>query len=164
MKKKYKVPEGTRIGHVHLRVSDLDRAINFYGELLGFELQARFGDEAAFLSAGGYHHHIGLNTWHSKGAPRAAKSGVGLYHTAIAYPGRKELALALKRLLEADYPVLGASNHGISEAVYLEDPDGNGVEIYCDRKEEEWPRKNDGSLDLSISRRLDLDKLLSEAE
>jgi catechol 2,3-dioxygenase len=127
----YKIPTQTRIGHVHLKVSDLNRALAFYQGLLGFELTTMYGDQAAFVSAGGYHHHIGLNTWHSKDMPPAAKEGVGLYHTAIVYPTRKDLATVFKRLRDAQYPMTGASDHGISEALYLNDPDGNGVELYC---------------------------------
>ncbi|MCY2686732.1 VOC family protein [Salinimicrobium sp. TH3] len=160
---KYRVPEKTRIGHVHLKVSDLERALSFYNGILGFEVTQRIGDSAAFLSAGGYHHHIGLNTWHSKGAPEAVKSGVGLYHTAIVYETRKELAEVLQRLLNAEYPLTGAADHGVSEALYLNDPDGNGVELYYDRPKEEWPRKRDGSLEM-FSKALHLDKLLAELQ
>jgi catechol 2,3-dioxygenase len=157
----YKVPASTRIGHVHLKVSDLERALLFYNGLLGFEVTQRMGDAAAFLSAGGYHHHIGLNTWHSKGAPEASKRGVGLYHTAIVYEQRKELAQVLQRLLDAEYPLTGAADHGVSEALYLNDPDGNGVELYYDRPKEQWPRTKDGSLEM-YTRALHLDHLLAE--
>ena len=126
----YTVPAQTRIGHVHLKVSDLDRSLAFYHELLGFAIMQRYGSQAVFVSAGGYHHHIGLNTWHSKGAGPAPVNVPGLYHTAILYPTRKDLAVILKRLLEAKYPLTGASDHGVSEALYLDDPDGNGVELY----------------------------------
>lgn len=158
---KYKIPPQTRIGHVHLKVADLQRALDFYCGLLGFELITTYGSQAAFISAGGYHHHIGLNTWHSLGAPRASRDGVGLYHTAILYPSRKDLAVALKRLLDAHYPLTGAADHGVSEAIYLDDPDGNGVELYCDRPAEKWPRHPDGSLHM-YTRHLDLEDLLSE--
>lgn len=157
----YKIPAQTRIGHVHLKVSDLERALMFYNGLLGFEVTQKMGDSAAFLSAGGYHHHIGLNTWHSKGAPEASKEGVGLYHTAIVYEERKELAQILKRLLDVEYPLTGAADHGVSEAIYLNDPDGNGVELYYDRKKEEWPQNKDGSLAM-YTRALHLDDLLAE--
>ena len=159
-KEKYKVPAKTRIGHVHLKVSDLERSILFYNGLLGFEVTQRMGDSAAFLSAGGYHHHIGLNTWHSKDAPQAARSGVGLYHTAIVYEERKELARILQRLLKAEYPLTGVADHGVSEALYLNDPDGNGVELYYDRPEEDWPRNTDGSLQM-YTKALHLDDLLA---
>lgn len=157
----YKIPGNTRIGHVHLKVSDLGRALSFYNGILGFEITQRIDDSAVFLSAGGYHHHIGLNTWHSKGAPEAAKTGVGLYHTAIVYEERKELARVLQRLLHAEYPLTGAADHGVSEAIYLNDPDGNGVELYYDRPQEEWPRNKNGSLRM-YTRALHLDKLLTE--
>lgn len=161
MESTYKAPAKTCIGHIHLKVSNLDRALTFYRDLLGFEVTERMGDSAVFLSAGGYHHHIGLNTWHSEDAPRASKGGVGLYHTAILYPSRKDLAEVLKRLLDTSYPLTGAADHGVSEAIYLEDPDGNGVELYHDRSREEWPKKEDGSLQM-YTRRLDLEDLLKE--
>ena len=157
----YKAPSKTCIGHIHLKVSNLERALAFYRDLLGFEVTERMGDSAVFLSAGGYHHHIGLNTWHSEDAPKASKGGVGLYHTAILYPSRKDLAEVLKRLLDSSYPLTGAADHGVSEAIYLEDPDGNGVELYHDRPREEWPKKEDGSLQM-FTRRLDLHDLLKE--
>ena len=144
----YTIPEQTRIGHVHLKVADLERALQFYRDLLGFELVTMYGDQAAFISAGGYHHHIGLNTWHSKNAPRASKGGVGLYHTAILYPTRKDLAIIVGRLRAANYPLTGASDHGVSEAIYLDDPDGNGVELYWDKPKEKWPF--DGERNLQI--------------
>ncbi len=159
----YKAPAATKIGHVHLKVSDLDRALAFYRDLLGFELTMMYGDQAAFLSAGGYHHHIGLNTWHSKEAPRARKEGVGLYHTAILYPTRRDLAKVLDRLREARYPLSGASDHGVSEALYLDDPDGNGVELYWDKPRDRWPTNEDGSLTM-FTRPLDLVGLLKELE
>lgn len=159
----YTIPAGTRIGHVHLKVSDLQRAIDFYCGLLGFELQQMYGSQAAFISAGGYHHHIGLNTWYSKGAGPAPVRSAGLFHTAILYPERKDLAITLQRLLDAKYPLTGASDHGVSEAIYLDDPDGNGVELYWDKPQEQWPRNEDGSL-MMYTGSLDLDALLAEAE
>lgn len=156
---KYIVPPQTRIGHVHLKVSNLDRSLQFYRELLGFEITTLYGKQAAFLSAGGYHHHIGLNTWHSEDAPPASPYGVGLYHVAIVYPERKDLAKIYLRLKEAGYPLSGASDHGVSEALYLDDPDGNGVELYWDRPKELWPKKADGSLEM-YTRPLDLQDLL----
>jgi catechol 2,3-dioxygenase len=159
----YKIPAQARIGHVHLKVADLDRSLQFYRDLLGFEVTTMYGEQAAFISAGGYHHHIGLNTWHSKGAPPASREGVGLYHTAILYPSRKELALIFKRLRKANYPLTGASDHGVSEALYLNDPDGNGVELYCDRPKEQWPVKRDGTLDM-YTRPLDLAGLLQSMD
>lgn len=158
---KYEIPAQTRIGHIHLKVSDLDRSLAFYRDLLGFELTQMYGDQAAFLSAGGYHHHIGLNTWHSKGAGPAPINSAGLYHTAIVYPERKDLATILNRLLEAQYPLTGASDHGVSEALYLNDPDENGVELYWDKPTEQWPRKPDGSINM-LTERLDLEDLLNE--
>jgi len=151
------------IGHVHLKVSDIDRALAFYCGVLGFELQHRFGDEAAFISAGGYHHHIGLNTWESKGAGPPPRNTTGLYHTAIRYPDRRTLADALRRVRAAGVPVTGASDHGVSEAIYLRDPDDNGVELYRDRPEDEWPRAEDGSYTM-YSAPFDLDALLAETE
>lgn len=158
----YKIPPATRIGHVHLKVSDLERSLKFYRDLLGFEVQQLYGNGAAFLSAGGYHHHIGLNTWHSKGAAPAAPQSPGLYHTAILYPTRKDLANVLKRLIEAKHPLSGASDHGVSEALYLDDPDGNGVELYWDRPKEQWPKDKDGNLQM-MTERLDLNDLLELA-
>jgi catechol 2,3-dioxygenase len=157
----YKVPAQTRIGHVHLKVSNLDKALGFYCDLLGFELVMMYGDQAAFISAGGYHHHIGLNTWHSKNSPPAPQQGVGLYHTAILYPTRKDLAVLFERLRNAKYPLTGASDHGVSEALYLNDPDGNGVELYWDRPKEEWPLNEDGSLTM-YTEPLNLTSLLAE--
>jgi catechol 2,3-dioxygenase len=151
-----------RIGHVHLKVADLERAIGFYRDVLGFELMQRFGDSAAFLSAGGYHHHIGLNTWESLGGSPPPRGSTGLYHTAILYPDRATLGNALKRLLAAGIRLDGAADHGVSEALYLRDPDQNGVELYRDRTMEEWPRNPDGSLAM-ITKPLDLEKLLLEA-
>lgn len=157
----YKVPQDTRIGHVHLKVSDLDKALAFYQGLLGFEITQRYGDQAVFISAGGYHHHIGLNTWYSKGAPPAMKRGVGLFHTAIVYPTRKDLAVVLKRLIQANYPLTGAADHGVSEAIYLDDPDGNGVELYWDKPKEFWPYDKEGNLQM-VTEHLNLDNLLAE--
>lgn len=159
MESDYTVPDQTRIGHVHLKVSDLERALDFYCGLLGFEITTTYGDQAAFISAGGYHHHIGLNTWHSKGGPPAPKNSAGLFHTAIVYPTRKELAKMLQRLMNEDYPLTGASDHGVSEALYLDDPDGNGVELYWDRPQDQWPYHADGSLNM-YTRPLDLEDLL----
>jgi catechol 2,3-dioxygenase len=158
---KYTIPPQTRIGHVHLKVSDLDRALKFYRDLLGFELITMYGEQAAFISAGGYHHHIGLNTWQSKGAPPASPQGVGLFHTAILYPKRKDLATILDRLRQHRYPLTGASDHGVSEALYLDDPDGNGVELYWDKPRDQWPQKSDGSIEM-YTRALNLNDLLEE--
>ncbi|MEN9686491.1 MAG: hypothetical protein RLZZ28_2277 [Bacteroidota bacterium] len=159
----YTIPAATRIGHVHLKVTDLDKALNFYRNLLGFELVQKYGTQAAFISAGGYHHHIGLNTWHSRNGSRAPESAPGLYHTAILYPTRKDLAVILKRLIDEKYPLSGASDHGVSEAIYLDDPDGNGVELYWDKPREKWPFDKDGQLSM-VTERLDLDDLLSELQ
>ena len=152
-----------RIGHVHLTVSDLDRALAFYRDILGFEVTSRYGRDAVFLSAGGYHHHIGLNTWAGRGAPASPPGTTGLYHFAILYPDRKTLADAVRRVLQAGVPLEGAADHGVSEAIYLRDPDGNGVELYRDRPEGEWPRAPDGSIAMH-TRALDLEQLLAEAE
>lgn len=162
MSETYTIPAGTSIGHVHLKVSDLARAESFYCGLLGFEVVTRYGTDAVFISAGGYHHHIGLNTWYSKGAPPAPQRSAGLFHTAILYPTRQDLAIALKRLIEAKYPLTGASDHGVSEAIYLDDPDGNGVELYWDRPQDQWPRKPDGSIEM-YTHHLDLPGLLALA-
>ena len=159
----YNIPAGARIGHVHLKVADLQRALAFYTGLLGFEITTMYGEQAAFISAGGYHHHIGLNTWHSKDMPPAPREGVGLYHTAIVYPERRDLARIFQRLRTAGYPLTGASDHGVSEALYLDDPDQNGVELYWDRAPEMWPQKPDGSLEM-YTRPLDLQDLLRELE
>ena len=150
------------IGHVHLKVADIERTLAFYTGVLGFELQQRLGDEAAFISAGGYHHHIGLNTWESKGASPSPPGHTGLFHVAIRYPDRATLADALRRLIEAGVPLSGASDHGVSEALYLNDPDGNGIELYRDRPREEWPHDPDGSVAM-ITIPLDLNALLAEA-
>ncbi len=152
----------TRVGHIHLKVSDLERAIGFYSGVLGFELTQRYGPSAAFLSAGGYHHHIGLNTWESKGGTPPAPGTTGLYHTAFLYPDRASLADALRRVVEAGIEIDGAADHGVSEAIYLRDPDQNGVELYRDRAEDEWPRAADGSLKM-VNAPLDLRALLAEA-
>lgn len=157
------LPPETRIGHVHLKVADIDRALAFYQGILGFEITQRYGAQAVFLSAGGYHHHIGLNTWESKGGKPPAPGTTGLYHTAILFPDRKSLGAVLKRIVEAGWPLEGASDHGVSEAIYLRDPDGNGVELYRDRAEADWPRNAAGELSMT-SDHLDLHKLLSEAE
>ncbi len=149
-----------RIGHIHLKVADLERSLAFYRDVLGFEVTQWFGREAVFLSAGGYHHHIGLNTWESLGGSPPPPGTTGLYHTAILYPTRAALADALRRVLAAKIPLDGASDHGVSEALYLRDPDENGVELYRDRPESEWPRKTDGSLDM-FTRPLDLQALLA---
>ena len=157
------IAAGTRIGHVHLKVADLDRALGFYQDVLGFELMQRYGDQAAFISAGGYHHHIGLNTWHSKGGSPPPEGTTGLYHTAILYPTRAALADALHRVLSAGIALDGAADHGVSEALYLRDPDENGVELYRDRPEAEWPRDSGGTLAM-FNRRLDVEALLRERE
>jgi catechol 2,3-dioxygenase len=153
------------IGHVHLKVSDIDRALAFYCGVLGFELQQRLGDQAAFISAGGYHHHLGLNTWESRGGGPPPPRTTGLYHAAIRYPDRRTLADALRRVLDAGIPIQGASDHGVSEAIYLADPDGNGLELYRDRPVEEWPRQpGEGGHVAMFTRPLDLDALLRELE
>jgi catechol 2,3-dioxygenase len=156
------IDPGTRIGHVHLKVADLDRALAFYCGVLGFELKQRYGDQAAFIAAGGYHHHIGLNTWQSRGGRPPAPGTTGLFHVAILYPTRAALADALRRLATANIPLDGASDHGVSEALYLNDPDGNGVELYYDRPEGEWPRNADGTLAMG-TKPLDLPALLRDA-
>ena len=155
------IAAGARIGHVHLKVADLERALGFYVGVLGFTLMQRYGTEAAFVSAGGYHHHIGLNTWQSRGGPQPAPGTTGLFHVAILYPTRADLADALRRLQHAGVALEGASDHGVSEALYLSDPDGNGVELYWDRPAVEWPRMGDGRLAM-VTRRLDLAGLLAE--
>ncbi|MBI5857485.1 MAG: VOC family protein [Sphingobacteriales bacterium] len=155
----YTIPAGTRIGHVHLKVSDLERSLKFYRDLLGFEVQQYYGDSAVFISAGGYHHHIGLNTWHSKNAGPAPVRAAGLYHTAFLYPTRKDLADILKRLVDAGYPLTGAADHGVSEAIYLDDPDKNSVELYWDKPVDQWPKDEKGNL-LMVTEALDLKSLL----
>ncbi len=151
----------TRIGHIHLRVADLERAISFYRDVMGFDLQQKFGRTAAFLSAGDYHHHIGLNTWDSKGGTPPPKGHTGLYHTAFLYPDRAALAAALRRVMDAGVNVEGAADHGVSEAIYFSDPDGNGIEIYRDRAPKDWPRNVAGELDM-VNSHLDLPALLEE--
>jgi len=158
----YVVEAAVRIGHVHLKVADLERALGFYGGILGFEVMQRIGDSAVFLSAGGYHHHIALNTWESLGGSPPPQGATGLYHTAIVYPTRTALAGALRRVLSAQIPLEGAADHGVSESIYLRDPDDNGVELYCDKPKELWPRGLDGNLAM-FTRHLDLNKLLGEA-
>ncbi len=153
----------TRIGHVHLKVADLSRAIAFYRDALGFDVMEQMGASAAFLSAGGYHHHIGLNTWESQGGSAPPPGTTGLYHLAIVYPARQELARALKRLIDHGVPIDGASDHGVSEAIYLRDPEGNGIEIYRDRPRDEWPRDSDGSISM-VSAPLDLRALQHELD
>ncbi len=152
----------TRVGHVHLKVTDLDRSVAFYAGVMGFELTQRFGTEAAFLSAGGYHHHIGLNTWHSKDAGPAPERAAGLYHAAFVFPDRPSMANVLKRVLDHGTPLDGAADHGVSEAVYFRDPDGNGIELYVDRAQADWPRAEDGRLRM-INAPLDVPGLLAEA-
>src|SRR5215216_6619367 len=156
----YKIPAQTKIGHVHLKASSLERSLQFYRDLLGFELTQKYGDNAVFLSAGGYHHHIGLNTWYSRNAEPAPVKAAGLFHLAIVYPSRKDLAIIVKRLIDANYPLTGASDHGVSHAIYLNDPDRNGVELYWDRPKEEWPLDADGNLQM-ITEALDLNDLFS---
>jgi catechol 2,3-dioxygenase len=158
------IDPGAEIGHVHLKVADLDRALAFYCEVLGFELQTRMGDEAAFVSAGGYHHHIGLNTWQSKGGEPPAPGTTGLFHSAIRYPTRRALAVALQRLIDHGVGLSGASDHGVSEALYLDDPDRNGIELYWDRPKEEWPQPAPGDKVAMYTRPLDLQDLLSELD
>jgi len=158
----YSIPAGTDIGHVHLKVADLDRALRFYQGVLGFDLTQRYGPDAAFLSAGGYHHHIGLNTWHSAGGEPPPRESTGLYHLAIRYPTRAALGTALRRLTDAGVRLDGASDHGVSEALYLRDPDENGVELYWDRPREEWPRDAEGRLSMGTGP-LDLASLLAAA-
>ena len=163
MNSSYQIPAGTRIGHVHLKVADLQRSLDFYCGLLGFELMTTYGKDAAFISAGGYHHHIGLNTWMSKNGNPPPNHTTGLFHTAILLPTRKDLAIIFKRLRDQNYPLSGASDHGVSEALYLNDPDSNGVELYWDRRREEWPLNSDGSLDM-YTKPLNLTGLLAELD
>ena len=157
------VNPGTRIGHVHLKVGNIERSLGFYRDILGFEITQWYGEDAVFLSAGGYHHHIGLNTWAGRNVQPAPRNTAGLFHLAILYPERKDLAQAFRWLLEAEYPIDGASDHGVSEAIYLRDPDGNGVELAADRPEEEWPRDKDGNLAM-VTRPLDVEALLAELD
>jgi catechol 2,3-dioxygenase len=151
----------TRIGHVHLKVGNIERSLGFYRDILGFEVTQWYGEDAVFLSAGGYHHHIGLNTWSGRNVPPAPRNTAGLFHLAILYPERRDLAQALRWLLEANYPIDGASDHGVSEALYLRDPDSNGVELYRDRPEQDWPRDGEGNLAM-VTRPLDVEGLLAE--
>ncbi|MEP0987621.1 VOC family protein [Ekhidna sp.] len=157
----FKIPAETRIGHVHLKVSDIRQSLDFYCGLLGFELITTYGDDAAFISAGGYHHHIGLNTWMSKNGSPPPRNTTGLFHTAILLPTRKDLAILLHRLRDVNYPLTGAADHGVSEAIYLNDPDQNGVELYWDKPKKEWPTKADGSMDM-YTRPLNLNDLQNE--
>ena len=157
------IHKDVKIGHAHLTVSDLERSLVFYRDLLGFEVTTRIGDSAVFLSAGGYHHHIGLNTWAGKGAKPPPAGHTGLYHFAILYPSRKELAKALKKLNDAHYPLEGAADHGVSEAIYVRDPDNNGVELYVDRPKEQWKKDFEGNI-LMVTEPLDLDALMNELE
>jgi catechol 2,3-dioxygenase len=161
-KQDFIIPKGTHIGHVHLKVADIQRALDFYCGVLGFELQQMYGDQAAFISAGGYHHHIGLNTWESKGGQPPAAGTTGLYHTAILYPTRIDLANAFKRVLQSGRELDGAADHGVSDALYLRDPDENGVELYWDKLEQDWPREPDGKLKM-MNARIDLKALLETA-
>lgn len=161
--KRHTIHPQVRIGHVHLRVADLERSLAFYRGVLGFEVTQRLGPQAAFLSVGGYHHHIGLNTWESAGGQPPPHGTTGLYHVAILYPTRAELADAVHRVMQADIPLEGASDHGVSEAIYLRDPDANGVELYWDKPKEEWPRSADGGLAM-FTHPLDLAELLSESQ
>ena len=157
----YIIPSQTRIGHVHLKVADLERSLKFYCDILGFSVTTRYGDAAVFISAGAYHHHIGLNTWYSKNASPPPQHTTGLFHTAILYPTRQDLAIAYQRLIDASYSITGSADHGVSEAIYLDDPDKNGVELYWDRPHEAWPKNNDGSLKM-YSLPLNLEELLLE--
>ncbi|WP_300036915.1 VOC family protein [uncultured Roseobacter sp.] len=156
-------PSHPSVGHIHLKVADLDRAISFYRDVLGFEVTQRYGDQAAFLGAGGYHHHVGLNTWHSKAGPAPAPDATGLYHGAYLYPDRAALGAVIRRVLAAGYALDGAADHGVSEAVYLRDPDGNGVELYRDRAPADWPRDAQGGLAM-VNDPLDVEALISEAD
>ncbi|MGM0589034.1 MAG: VOC family protein [Bacteroidota bacterium] len=157
----YSVPSQTRIGHIHLKVTDLEKALSFYRDILGLNVTQRMGDQAAFLSAGDYHHHIGLNTWYSEGTGPAPRRSAGLFHAAIVYPNRKELARVLKQLQQHEYPITGVADHGVSQAIYLNDPDGNGLELYWDRPESEWPYDSNGNLKM-VTEPLELDDLLAE--
>ncbi len=158
-----KIHPSVSIGHIHLTVSDLDKALAFYKDILGFDIVSRYGSNAIFLSAGGYHHHIGLNTWAGKGATPPPHGHTGLYHFAILYPNRKELAKALKNIIDKQYPITGTADHGVSEAIYLNDPDGNGIELYADRPKQTWKIKNDGEIDM-VTEPLDVEGLLKELE
>ena len=158
------IDPGVDIGHVHLKVADIDRSLAFYRDILGFEVMQRNGDEAVFISAGGYHHHLGLNTWESRGASPPPRGTTGLFHVAIRYPDRRSLGDALRRLVEAGWPIDGATDHGVSEAIYLRDPDENGIELYRDRPEEEWPRPDNGKGVAMHNAPVDLDALMAEAD
>ena len=158
------IDPGTRIGHVHLKVADIDRALAFYRDVLGFDQIMRLGDQAAFVSAGGYHHHIGLNTWQSRRGTPAPPHHTGLYHFAIRYPSRRDLAMAVRRVLDAGVPIQGVADHGVSESIYLADLDGNGIELTRDRPESEWPRDASGNLAMHMADPLDLDALVREAQ
>lgn len=158
-----KIDSRVHIGHVHLTVADLDRSLAFYRDVLGFAITSRYGDSAVFLSAGGYHHHIGLNTWAGKGILPASKNHAGIFHHAILYPNRKELAKALKNLMDANYPITGSADHGVSEAIYVDDPDGIGVELYADRPKESWKIDNNGMVEM-VTEPLDIANLLSELD
>jgi len=162
-KSDFKIDSQTRIGHIHLKVSDLERSVRFYTEVLGFELTTRMGRQAAFLSAGGYHHHIGLNTWESAGGSPPPERSTGLYHFAILLPDRQALARVLQRLLDNNWPLDGAADHGVSEALYLKDPDGNGIELYIDRPQEQWPHDSQGQVSM-YTRPLALESLLAELQ
>lgn len=159
----FKTHPKTRIGHIHLTVSDLERSLKFYRDILGFEITSFYGEQAVFLSAGGYHHHIGLNTWAGEGAAPPPPGHTGLYHFAILYPNRKELAKVVRRLYEVNYQIDGASDHGVSESIYISDPDGNGIELYADRREENWPTDSKGRLEMT-TKHLDVLALLSELD
>jgi catechol 2,3-dioxygenase len=159
----FKTHPKTKIGHIHLTVSNLERSLKFYRDLLGFEITSFYGEQAVFLSAGGYHHHIGLNTWAGEGAPAAPNGHTGLYHFAILYPSRKELARVVRRLYELNYKIDGASDHGVSESIYISDPDGNGIELYSDRREENWPVDSKGHLEMT-TKHLDILALLAELD
>lgn len=161
MENTYTIPAQTQIGHVHLKVSDLKRSLDFYCTLLGFDLVSKYGNDAAFISAGGYHHHIGLNTWYSKNTKPASIYAPGLFHTAILYPTRKDLALIYQRILENNYPMTGVADHGVSEALYISDPDENGIELYWDRPKSEWPLDKKGMIEM-FTKPLDISSLLSE--
>ncbi len=158
----YSIPPQTHIGHVHLKVSDIEKSLAFYRDILGFEIMQRFGSSAVFISAGGYHHHIGLNTWHSKGASPAPVNGAGLYHTAIVYPTKKDLATIVQRLQSLNYPFTGAADHGVSIAFYFNDPDANGVELYWDKPKEEWPVDKEGNLQM-VSDPVDMEAFLKDS-
>lgn len=159
----YKIPGATHIGHVHLKVADIPRALDFYCGILGFEVTTQYGNDAVFISAGGYHHHIGLNTWYSKNAPPAPMGTTGLFHVAIKYPERKDLAMIYKRLQQSGYEITGVSDHGVSEAIYLNDPDHNGLELYWDKPRDQWPVKENGSIEM-YTKSLDLNSLIAELD